>query len=159
MLSVCLCDTTGAEDVHINDILVQQGHARFLDSYEGGSVKSERSKTPDPSPTLSPSSTTSSISDIKVNTMYTGRSCEFNEQEEDTSLLYSDFFFIPAASFGAGSMMSPWMSVVLLLSETIGGCLSSCMDTSILNPKLPNLLTYICDPNSSFPEHVLFCGL
>lgn len=29
VMSVCLCDTSGAEDVHINDVLVQQGHATF----------------------------------------------------------------------------------------------------------------------------------
>lgn len=29
-MSLCLSDTSGKEDVHINDILIQEGHAQFV---------------------------------------------------------------------------------------------------------------------------------
>ncbi len=29
-LTLCLCDTNGAEDIHINDVLVDEGYAEFV---------------------------------------------------------------------------------------------------------------------------------
>ena len=29
-MSRCLCDTSGKDDIHINDVLIQEGHAQFV---------------------------------------------------------------------------------------------------------------------------------
>lgn len=30
MLSLCLSDTSGKDDIHINDVLIEEGHAQFV---------------------------------------------------------------------------------------------------------------------------------
>nr|XP_022323626.1 tudor domain-containing protein 5-like [Crassostrea virginica] len=30
VMSLCLCDTSGKDDIHINDVLIQEGHAQFV---------------------------------------------------------------------------------------------------------------------------------
>ena len=54
MISVCLIDTTGEDDIHINDTLTEEGHADFTSNKRGASPPVPIRPMPSVSETVEP---------------------------------------------------------------------------------------------------------
>ena len=71
-VSVCLCDTSGKDDLHINDILVEEGYAVFApddwktEDAPDTSETNEESSSPVPGQQISPAALEPDLRYMKV---------------------------------------------------------------------------------------------